>query len=158
MHMLDALVTLRTYEDLTKIAGEKLAVEPTDRARSATVNVRLYARAPECDYKLMLWDDVGRNPTLLEPQSARTEPGLAELEWTFDNYSVGDLRGRTVTWSVRLVSPRADSFEVRVEVFQGAEPAPGGRFFYAGPLDASEIVERAGRFHFTVGSQPAQAL
>ena len=106
----------------------------------------------------MLWDDFGRNPTPLQPQSALTEPGVAELEWTFDKYSVGDLKGRTVTWSVRLVSPRPDSFEVRVEVLQGAEPVPGGRFVYAGPLDPSEIVERAGRFHFTVGSQPSQAL
>jgi len=156
--MLDALVTLRTLDDLTKIAGEKYAVEPIDRARSETVHIKLYARAPRCDYRLMLWDEFGREPKLLQPQSARTESGLAELEWTFDKFSLGDLKGRTVTWSVRLMSPRADSFEVRVEVLQDGEAAPGGRFLYAGPLDASEVVERAGRFHFTVGSQTSQAL
>jgi len=156
--MLDALVTLRAVEDIAKIVGGKLAVEPIAGVRPETVRIKLYARAPQSDCTLMLWDDFGRNPELLKPQSIHRGASFLELEWVLDNYSVVDLKARTVTWSVRLASPRADSFEVHVDVFQGPDPAPGGRFFYAGPLEASEIEERTGRFHFTLESQPSQAV
>lgn len=146
--MLDAVVRLRPAELGAGLAGEKPADDSIARADSDAVRITLYLRAPQRDCKLKLWDPFGRNPLPLEPRPIRDGPDFAELEWRLEGYSIGDLNGRTVTWSARLASPRPDSFELRVEVFLGADRLPDGQFLYSGPLDASEIEERSGRFHF----------
>lgn len=140
--MLDAVIRLRPVDVVAKLAGDS-----TYDGDAGVARVVLYACAPERDCEIKLWDSRGRNPELLTPERRPAGPGAEDFDCPIP-YSVEDLDGRTVTWSVRLSSPRADSFELRVEVFQGATSMAEGQFSYAGPLDAGEIEERTGRFHF----------
>ena len=147
--MLDAVVTLRPVGAVARLAGEKPGRDSNDDAAAEVVRIRLTVRAPERACDLKLWDAQGRNPKLLIPEAVHSQPDFDEIVWRPD-YSIYDLDGQTVTWSVRLASPRPDSFELRVEVLLNDAPLPDGRFVYSGLLEAAEIEERTGRFHFKV--------
>ena len=139
--MLDKVVKLHR-------AGS-VALEKTDQAallQSGEVAVRVIARAPEGHCQLKLWDPHGRDP---KPLGSREFRENDDHTWHLDE-SLNDLDGRTLTWSVRFFTPRPDRFELSVAVLLDGTAVRDGVFVYSGPLEASEVEERDGRFHFKV--------
>jgi len=139
--MLDKVVKLHR-------AGAVAPQKPDQAAllQSGEVAIRVIARAPEGHCQLKLWDPRGRDPKPLEPREFREKD---DHTWRLTE-SLDDLDGRTLTWSVRFFAPRPGRFELRVQVLHNGAEQPGGQFFYSGPLEASEIEARDGRFHFTI--------
>ena len=146
--MLDALVSLRRGADFLDSPAREDPIDFNAAPGPDDVWIKLYVRAPQGTCQFKLWSPYGREP---QPHAPCTIRGETKDEWRLP-YQRGALEDRTVTWSVRLLSQEHDSFELRIELFQGDEqtPLPNGRFFYAGFLEAGEIEERAGRFHFGV--------
>lgn len=113
------------------IGGGKAQFAPS------TVEVGLSTTAPQMQPRLRLWDRHGRNP--------RAPDQIAgENRWRLG--AASSLPGCTLTWSVRLASPRPIEFELRLQVYQDGTPLPDADFLYSGPL--SGLEERSGRFHF----------
>ena len=139
--MLDKVVTLHRAGAVTLHKFDQTAPQ-----QSGEVAVRVVARAPERHCQLKLWDPRGRNPVPLEPWEF---PKKDDHTWRLEK-SLDELDGCTLTWSVRFFAPQADRFELRVQVLHNGAEQPGGQFFYSGPLEASEIEARDGRFHFKV--------
>lgn len=151
--MLDKVITLRSVKATALEADSQAvthALTETAAQQSGKVAVRVVAgvvaNAAKRHCQLKLWDPHGRNPEALEPcEFVDTN----EKTWDFKERP-DELNGRTLTWSVRLFAPEAGRFELIVEVLQGGKVVTDGFFRYSGPLEASEIEERTGRFHFTV--------
>jgi hypothetical protein len=70
-------------------------------------------------------------------------------EWRIPQ-SIDELDGCTVTWWVRLATDQSTRFKVNLEVQRGGKALPEGTFVCSGPLEAAEMQERSGRFHFKV--------
>jgi hypothetical protein len=142
-------------EKIVKLYGAAAAAKgDTEKALAASdenaVAIRLFARAPEGECQLKLWDHHGRNPRVLEPlKPPAVIAGETQHEWRIAE-PPGELDGTTLTWWIRLLSDVSTTFELRLEVLQGGKPLPDGSFSYSGPLDESEFEERDGRFHFKV--------
>jgi len=107
--------------------------------------VLLVAAGARGDYRFKLWDERGRDPEL---KGAAVFDGQAEFRHLLD--SSDELRGHTLTWSVR-VAPKggANGGEYRALVRIVDErntPIRDGEFVYAGPLD--EMRELPGLVHF----------
>jgi hypothetical protein len=139
--MLDKVVKLHRAGAVTSQKFDQTAPQ-----QSGEVSVRVIARAPEGHCQLKLWNPQGRDPKPLEPSKFREKD---DHTWRLEK-SLDDLDGRTLTWSVRFFAPRPDRFELRVQVLHNGAEQPDGQFFYSGPLEASEVEERDGRFHFKV--------
>jgi hypothetical protein len=111
-----------------------------------TVTVRLEASAPEVEAEAKLWNPEGRAPILLAPLFIS---GKSPHEWRIPQ-SIDELDGCTVTWWVRLATDQSTRFKVNLEVQRGGKALPEGTFVCSGPLEAAEMQERSGRFHFKV--------
>jgi hypothetical protein len=149
--MLDKIVKLR----ISGAADPKTDYQATQQApiqpapqQSGEVAVRVTARAPEGQCQLKLWDPHGRIPVPLEPSPWKFQH-QGEYPWHLE-LPLKELNGRTLTWSARFFAPRPSHFELRVQVLHNGAAQPDGLFLYSGPLEASEVEERDGRFHFKV--------
>jgi hypothetical protein len=119
-----------------------LAIDDAKSAAGARVGIDVWTDVPDPVVRLRLWDSDGRNPT------------PAEWDAKAGRWSIGVVRpGCTLTWSVRLASEKLERFELRLRVYQGDAPLPGGHFSYSGPLEGLE--ERSGRFHFAEAPKPS---
>jgi len=115
-----------------------------------TLSVSLEVSAPEVEAQAKLWDQEGRAPEVL----GQLIKGKNLYEWPIPK-PIDQLDGWTLTWWVRLASDESTRFSVTLKVQQGGETLPKGTFTYSGPLEADEMQERSGRFHFKVGKRGA---
>ncbi|MDX1375104.1 MAG: hypothetical protein R3357_06035 [Burkholderiales bacterium] len=151
--MHDIIVRLRPVPVVAKLAGEMFGRDAIERygvdAGAGTARLVVYVCAPERACEIRLWNLHGRRPKLLEKESVAgpSDPEIETFQCRMPD-PIDKLDGLTVTWVARLRSETAGTFELRVDVYQGAYPLPEARFAYSGPLEAGAITERSGRFHF----------
>ena len=97
------------------------------------------------EFRVRLWDKHGR-----VPDRVNEGEGRFERKTTYSPLlgTAGDLRGRTVTWSMRFVSAaNAGNAEYRASIRIKADTGWLHTMEYSGPLD-DETHEIAGQFHF----------
>ena len=109
------------------------------------IKIKLVARAPEGRCELKLWNQFGRSPEVVEdPLDFR---GPIDHEWALSK-SAKELDGWTLTWWIRLASSARSTFDVQLQVLQSDGQPADASYRYSGPLEAHELEERDGRFHF----------
>lgn len=115
----------------------------------ATVGFEV-AAGPQGRCRVKHWDKYGRDADWAGVGGCDFDGTLeTRVGWWLG--PVRDLKGRTLTWSVRLAARDPsipESYSFRLRVLRGRETVPGGEFIYSGPLD--DVEEFGDVVHFDV--------